>query len=194
MLLETWHLDARSPGCNLVPLVISIIAAKEGSAQESKGARCATDGQSTKCRQHREQRDGRTAGSWNDLGGWCCSFDKSLSCDSSACSQDKQLATKQIYAGSFRAPPMWINIPFFALISDEFSWDSTQGFAPMRCSLQLYHRNTAVSFSPFTTLSHVSGYRACEKVLSLPRDAYIIMCKYWFVSWEAGRRGLFVPI
>src|ERR1700733_13307292 len=37
------HLNARSPGCNLVRLVISIIAAKEGSAQlysSRRGAMC----------------------------------------------------------------------------------------------------------------------------------------------------------
>ena len=100
------------------------------------------------CRQHKEQHNERTAGSWNDLGGWCCSFEKFLA-TAAPCSRDKWLATKQIYMpGPFGHHRCGLMPPFFALISDEFSWDA-KALLAVSFSLPYHHYITylAIAFA-----------------------------------------------
>ena len=169
-----WHLDTRSPGCNLVPVVISIIAAKEGGAQESKEARCATDRESTGS----NAIDG-PLGAGTIYGGgairWTSLFHARAKerQGTAVGTRDTQLATKPISAGCLRC---WINIP---ILRPGFC-APTQGFAPMRVLLAApYHRRT----QPLPYLTNVA------RVPSLSRGMYVMMFIYWFVSLGGGKMG-----
>ena len=142
-----------------------------------------------KVQTNREQRDGRIAGSWNDLGGWCCSFDKSLSCESKrapvpAVDSGHTAGNKtNIPLGRHRC---WINIPILRPELDS-SCAPTQGFAHMRVLLAApYHRNTHRN----TSSPHLTNVAiAFARVPSLSYGMHIMMCIYWFVSLGGGKTG-----